>query len=327
MTLPLHTAMDTSPHLFEDCLDPNDTYVQQNLAIHPEFPPLYSRNSSSDMQSSASSEYGPVRKWSQSQDNMSSTASYQTGYHGYGSQASDDVYDAMGMYTPSTTPDTRSLSRNNSNANIKPTQSARKSKGSGTKSAEKHSKSTKGKGKAVVEEAPATKGSATKKKSKKPKDEVMEDYSGIAETLDDTKRDKFLERNRVAASKCRQKKKEWVNGLEETKNGLESQNSHLQLEYKGLLGEVSRMKNELMTHASCNDPNIDKWIENEARRFVESASNRYAAAQAAAPPSYPEYGAYGMPPAPSEPSTYTGPAADGMYMLTQPEVPLFPPQQ
>ncbi|SPO06886.1 uncharacterized protein DNG_09580 [Cephalotrichum gorgonifer] len=83
------------------------------------------------------------------------------------------------------------------------------------------------------------------------------------------KRDKFLERNRVAASKCRQRKKEWVSGLEEAKNGLEAQNSHLQMELNGLLGEVSRMKNQIMAHASCHDPNIDKWIDNEARRFVQ----------------------------------------------------------
>jgi hypothetical protein len=86
---------------------------------------------------------------------------------------------------------------------------------------------------------------------------------------DTAKRDKFLERNRVAASKCRQRKKEWVNGLEEAKNGLETQNAHLQMEYNGLLGEVSRMKNQIMAHANCHDPNIDKWIENEARKFVQ----------------------------------------------------------
>lgn len=85
------------------------------------------------------------------------------------------------------------------------------------------------------------------------------------------KRDKFLERNRIAASKCRQRKKQWVSGLEEAKNGLENQNSQLQMEYNSLLGEVSRMKNQIMSHATCHDPNIDKWIDNEARRFVQGA--------------------------------------------------------
>ncbi|KAI0021902.1 hypothetical protein F4780DRAFT_255065 [Xylariomycetidae sp. FL0641] len=90
-----------------------------------------------------------------------------------------------------------------------------------------------------------------------------------------SKRDAFLERNRVAATKCRQKKKEWVSDLEETKLGLENVNSHLQMEYNGLLDEVSRIRAQLITHAHCNDPNINKWVENEAKRFVLSQSDRY----------------------------------------------------
>ncbi|KAK1655387.1 bZIP transcription factor [Colletotrichum phormii] len=90
----------------------------------------------------------------------------------------------------------------------------------------------------------------------------------------DPKRDKFLERNRVAASKCRQKKKEWVSDLQETKQGLENQHAQLQMEYNGLVDEVTRMKNELMSHANCNDPNINLWLDNEARRFVQVSAER-----------------------------------------------------
>lgn len=46
------------------------------------------------------------------------------------------------------------------------------------------------------------------------------------------------------------------------------------MEYNGLVDEVTRMKNELMSHASCHDPNIDLWLENEARRFVQSSAER-----------------------------------------------------
>ncbi|KAL3304578.1 bZIP transcription factor [Colletotrichum asianum] len=91
---------------------------------------------------------------------------------------------------------------------------------------------------------------------------------------DGEKRNKFLERNRIAASKCRQKKKEWVTDLQETKQGLESQHAQLQMEYNGLVDQVTRMKNELMSHANCNDPNINLWLENEARRFVQSSAER-----------------------------------------------------
>jgi len=87
---------------------------------------------------------------------------------------------------------------------------------------------------------------------------------------DGHKRNKFLERNRIAASKCREKKKQYVSDLEETKIGLETQHAHLQMEFNGLLGEVSGLKHHLMAHAKCNDPNIDRWLNNEARRFVQT---------------------------------------------------------
>ncbi|KAF6817350.1 bZIP transcription factor [Colletotrichum sojae] len=91
---------------------------------------------------------------------------------------------------------------------------------------------------------------------------------------DEDKRNKFLERNRVAASKCRQKKKEWVSDLQETKQNLENQHAALQMEYNGLVDEVTRMKNELMSHANCNDTRINLWLESEARRFVQSSAER-----------------------------------------------------
>ncbi|KAF2973322.1 hypothetical protein GQX73_g351 [Xylaria multiplex] len=89
------------------------------------------------------------------------------------------------------------------------------------------------------------------------------------------KRRHFLQRNRVAAMKCRKKKKEWVSDLEETKSGLESQNAHLHMELDGLVDEASRIRAQLMAHANCNDSNIDKWIENEAKRFVIGTGERY----------------------------------------------------
>ncbi|KAJ4217519.1 hypothetical protein NW759_008828 [Fusarium solani] len=107
-------------------------------------------------------------------------------------------------------------------------------------------------------------------------DEEEEDMDGEHSS----KRSKFLKRNRIAASKCRQKKKEWVNNLEETRHGLEHQHSTLQTEYNDLLGEVSKMKNQLMQHAGCNDSNINQWIENEARKFVQRTAAEYHTGQA-----------------------------------------------
>ncbi|KAH7262973.1 hypothetical protein BKA59DRAFT_489576 [Fusarium tricinctum] len=83
------------------------------------------------------------------------------------------------------------------------------------------------------------------------------------------KRGRFLKRNRIAASKCRQKKKEWVSNLEDTRYSLEHENNNLHKQYNGLIDELSTIKNQLMEHASCNDANINQWLDNEAKKFVQ----------------------------------------------------------
>ncbi|KUI52628.1 Cyclic AMP-dependent transcription factor ATF-7 [Cytospora mali] len=85
------------------------------------------------------------------------------------------------------------------------------------------------------------------------------------------KRQKFLEKNRIAASKCREKKKKWVHDLEHNKSELERQNFELRLEHRNLVNELSQTKNMLMNHSACKDPNIDRWLDNEARRIVQTA--------------------------------------------------------
>ncbi|ROW02842.1 hypothetical protein VSDG_01840 [Cytospora chrysosperma] len=85
------------------------------------------------------------------------------------------------------------------------------------------------------------------------------------------KRQKFLEKNRIAASKCREKKKRWVHDLEHNKSELERQNFELRLEHRNLINELSQTKSMLMNHSACKDPNIDRWLDNEARRIVQTA--------------------------------------------------------
>ncbi|KAG6006152.1 hypothetical protein E4U21_007262 [Claviceps maximensis] len=87
-----------------------------------------------------------------------------------------------------------------------------------------------------------------------------------------TRRERSLERNRVAASKCRKRKKAWTEKLEEKKSGLEAMHSELQSQYLNLLQESSHLKNHLITHAGCHDPNIDVWINNEASKYVRRLS-------------------------------------------------------
>ena len=90
---------------------------------------------------------------------------------------------------------------------------------------------------------------------------------------EDSTRNKYLERNKVAASKCRQKKKVWVDDLKAQKSELEQENSNLQHENKSLVNDVIQLKSQLMAHASCGDLSIDRWVEIEAKRFVQRTSD------------------------------------------------------
>lgn len=91
---------------------------------------------------------------------------------------------------------------------------------------------------------------------------------------DDANRNTVLERNRVAALKCRKKKKELTRDLKEQCVKLETTNRDLQTEAQGLVDELNSMKNHVMDHAACRDPRIDKWLELEAQRFVRESKER-----------------------------------------------------
>lgn len=67
----------------------------------------------------------------------------------------------------------------------------------------------------------------------------------------DEKRRKFLERNRAAASRCRQKRKVWVQSLEKKAEDLSSVNGQLQNEVTLLRSEVAQLKQLLLAHKDC----------------------------------------------------------------------------
>ncbi|KAF4120621.1 hypothetical protein GMORB2_2624 [Geosmithia morbida] len=108
-----------------------------------------------------------------------------------------------------------------------------------------------------------------RKRERQPSEDDVDGGGGIAGGEGgDFKRTKYLERNRIAASKCRQKKKAWVCDLETQKCELEVMHSSLQRDYTSLIDEINQLKTDLMNHAGCGDPNIDDWINAEAKRFV-----------------------------------------------------------
>ncbi|KAK4168963.1 transcription factor atf21 [Cladorrhinum sp. PSN259] len=162
-----------------------------------------------------------------------------------------------------------------------------------TSSSKSGSQRTSKSGSASTDITPPDQGPPTKKARKARK---IKKEPNMVE--DEHKRNKFLERNRIAASKCREKKKMYVSELEETKIGLETQHAHLQMEYNGLLGEVSGLKHHLMAHAKCNDANIDRWLNNEARRFVQTTNEIFGQSFSFGQPSQP-----GMTPGPPVPGS------------------------
>ncbi|MED6287460.1 hypothetical protein CHARACLAT_016607 [Characodon lateralis] len=73
----------------------------------------------------------------------------------------------------------------------------------------------------------------------------------MAEQDPDERRQKFLERNRAAATRCRQKRKVWVSSLEKKAEELTHTNLQLQNEVTSLRSEVGQLKQILLTHKDC----------------------------------------------------------------------------
>lgn len=88
---------------------------------------------------------------------------------------------------------------------------------------------------------------------------------------EDVKRSKFLERNRVAASKCRQKKKEWTQNLENRARELQKNNNQLRVVVESCREEVLFLKGELLKHSQCDCESIQAFLKSGADSFVDHA--------------------------------------------------------
>ncbi|KAH8656482.1 hypothetical protein BGZ61DRAFT_466638 [Ilyonectria robusta] len=98
----------------------------------------------------------------------------------------------------------------------------------------------------------------------RPKRQRQANNTGVSR-----KNTKNKERNRMSALKCRQRKKKQVRELQENLEVLGSRHSILQIEFRELRGEVSKVKNLLIAHSGCNNAEIDNWIKYEATEFVK----------------------------------------------------------
>jgi len=71
------------------------------------------------------------------------------------------------------------------------------------------------------------------------------------DTDDDERRKNFLERNRQAALKCRQRKKQWLNNLQAKVEYLTNDNEQLQVQANALREEIINLKTLLVAHKDC----------------------------------------------------------------------------
>ncbi|KAI9647846.1 Transcription factor [Ciborinia camelliae] len=68
---------------------------------------------------------------------------------------------------------------------------------------------------------------------------------------DDEKRKSFLERNRVAALKCRQRKKQWLNNLQSKVDTYTTELENLHHKNQMLTNEIIHLKTMLLAHKDC----------------------------------------------------------------------------
>ncbi|KAJ5697521.1 Basic leucine zipper (bZIP) transcription factor atfB [Penicillium malachiteum] len=84
------------------------------------------------------------------------------------------------------------------------------------------------------------------------------------------KRAKFLERNRVAASKCRQKKKEHTQQLESRYKQQSEKKEQLVCEIAKLRSEILSLKNEVLKHAQCEDEPIKLHLAQMVKKITDT---------------------------------------------------------
>jgi len=86
---------------------------------------------------------------------------------------------------------------------------------------------------------------------------------------DRAKRAKFLERNRLAASKCRQKKKEHTQQLEFSFKEQSDKKESLTAEIARLRSEILGLKNEVLKHANCGDEPIKLHLAQMVKKITD----------------------------------------------------------
>ena len=113
-------------------------------------------------------------------------------------------------------------------------------------------------------------GSNTKVRRRKHRDSAVSKSSSmsVGGSGQGGKRERFLERNRLAASKCRQKKKENTQQLELRYKEQSDKKELLVTEIARLRSEILGLKNEVLRHAQCGDEPIKLHLAQMVKKIT-----------------------------------------------------------
>lgn len=95
---------------------------------------------------------------------------------------------------------------------------------------------------------------------------------GEPEIEDGAKREQYLEKNRIAAIKCRQKKKMWESELVAQVRELSAARACLRPRVTALREEVIALKTELLKHVGCDCIAIHEYLTQSATQMLPLAS-------------------------------------------------------
>ncbi|SPN97264.1 related to transcription factor atf1+ [Cephalotrichum gorgonifer] len=111
-----------------------------------------------------------------------------------------------------------------------------------------------------------------------------DDSSPKSKMTDDEKRRNFLERNRVAALKCRQRKKQWLASLQSKVEIFSNENEALSSQISQLREEVVNLKTLLLAHKDCPVTQHQTAMQGPYMQVVEPYNGQMNPYGMAAPP-------------------------------------------
>ena len=106
-----------------------------------------------------------------------------------------------------------------------------------------------------------------RKRTRRTRGKYAEDAAG---QLSEDRRNKFLERNRLAASKCRQKKKEWSNDLEDQARRLQGEKDGLSSLANLLKEEILWLKGEMLKHSTCDCTQVRSYLKEQVGTIAKA---------------------------------------------------------